>query len=119
MASGSFSLTEKLAVTGAFLAIVALAVGTEDDPGVVVTSKETVKELRPTAERAPDRPEIVEAEPDIRPVTNDVPPSPLPPPSGPDAPTDEPTPAAADRDDQFSPELGRVPRDFSNGPPPT
>lgn len=119
MAGGSFSLTEKLAVAGAFLAIVAMAVGTEDDPGVVVTTKETVTELRPTATNAPDRQGVVASKPEVRPVANDVPPSPVPPPPGPYAPPDEPTPAAADRDDQFSPELGRVPRDFSNGPPPT
>lgn len=37
MASGgaSFSTTEKLLVAGAFLALVVLAVGTEDEPGVV------------------------------------------------------------------------------------
>ena len=33
--SGSFSLTEKLAVAAAFCAIVAMGVGTEDDPGIV------------------------------------------------------------------------------------
>ena len=33
--SGSFSLTEKLAVAAAFCAVVAMGVGTEDDPGIV------------------------------------------------------------------------------------
>lgn len=40
--TGSFSLTEKLAVAGAFLAVVALGVGTEDDPGVVVEQTEQI-----------------------------------------------------------------------------
>lgn len=35
--SGSFSLTEKLAVAAAFCALVAMGVGTEEDPGVVAT----------------------------------------------------------------------------------
>ena len=34
------SLTEKLAIAGAFLALVALAVGTENDPGVVARQAE-------------------------------------------------------------------------------
>ena len=38
--SGSFSLTEKLAVAAAFCAIVAMGVGTEEDPGVVATPVE-------------------------------------------------------------------------------
>lgn len=37
--SGSFSLTEKLTVAAAFCAIVALGVGTEQDPGVIATSQ--------------------------------------------------------------------------------
>ena len=37
--SGSFSLVEKLAVAGAFCALVAMAVGTETDPGVVAETK--------------------------------------------------------------------------------
>lgn len=40
--SGSFSLAEKLAVAGAFLAVVALGVGTEEDPGVVVAQTEQI-----------------------------------------------------------------------------
>ena len=35
MAGGSLSLSEKLLVAGAFVALVAMAVGTEDNPGVV------------------------------------------------------------------------------------
>lgn len=37
--SGSFSLVEKLAVTAAFCAMVAVAVGTESDPGIVAQAK--------------------------------------------------------------------------------
>ncbi len=44
----AFSLTEKLAMTGAFLALVAMGVGTEAEPGVVVTQPAAVAELRPT-----------------------------------------------------------------------
>ena len=38
MSGGSISLSEKLLVAGAFVALVAMAVGTEDDPGVVSAS---------------------------------------------------------------------------------
>ena len=38
MAGGSISLSEKLLVAGAFVALVAMAVGTEDDPGVIAAS---------------------------------------------------------------------------------
>lgn len=56
----SFSLTEKLAVTGAFLAVVAMVVGTEEEPGVLVTSKETVTALRTNP---PPRPPAAPAAP--------------------------------------------------------
>jgi hypothetical protein len=36
--SGSFSLVEKLAVAGAFCAMMVMAVGTEEDPGVVAAA---------------------------------------------------------------------------------
>ncbi len=40
--SGSISLAEKLAVAGAFCALVVLAVGTEDDPGIIAATIDTV-----------------------------------------------------------------------------
>ena len=40
--SGSFSLTEKLAVAAAFCAIVAMGVGTDEDPGVVAAPVQAV-----------------------------------------------------------------------------
>lgn len=119
MAGASFSLTEKLAVTGAFLALVAMVVGTEDDPGMVVTGQETVKDLRLAA-------------PDPQPETAPQPPTPpltlaseaLPPPAPPSESTrstsgqGSATPQPGhDGDKQFDPELGRAPLDFSNGPP--
>lgn len=57
-----FSLTEKLAVAGAFLALVALGVGTEDDPGMVVTGQDEIKALKrssPQPEMVPPRPATV------------------------------------------------------------
>lgn len=110
MSGASFSLTEKLAVTGAFLALVALAVGTEDDPGLVVTGQEAVTELRPAisppaASPAPPASETLSpSSPSLaEPVT---PPAALKPPE------------VEDGAGQFDPELGRVPLDFSKGPPP-
>ena len=44
MTGGSFSLSEKLLVAGAFVALVAMAVGTEDDPGVVAASASRIAE---------------------------------------------------------------------------
>lgn len=124
MAGTSFSLTQKLAVTGAFLALVALMVGTEDEPGLVVTGQETVKELRAAAPSP------------VPPVAVAPPPVPAPPPVSAvtPLPLSTPTPAqpqtqpagtampaapdtAKDVPGQFSPALGRVPRDFSKGPP--
>lgn len=54
--SGSFSLAEKLAVAGAFCAIVVMAVGTESDPGVIASSKDVMSSAaaRPAAEPAPE-----------------------------------------------------------------
>lgn len=52
--SGSFSLAEKLAVAGAFCALVVLAVGTEDDPGVIVTEQSEASQAVSTR-GAPDR----------------------------------------------------------------
>lgn len=50
----SFSLSEKLTVTGAFLVLVAMLVGTEDDPGVVVTGQAAIADARQTTPaRAP------------------------------------------------------------------
>lgn len=37
--AGSFSLVEKIAVSGAFCAIVAMGIGTESDPGVIAEQK--------------------------------------------------------------------------------
>ena len=37
--AGSFSLVEKIAVSGAFCAIVAMGIGTETDPGVIAEQK--------------------------------------------------------------------------------
>ncbi len=54
--TGSFSLIEKLAVAGAFLAVVALGVGTEDDPGVVVEQTEQIASRAETAQAAPPPP---------------------------------------------------------------
>lgn len=48
-----FSLTEKLAVAGAFLALTAMAVGTEDDPGVVVTEATKVSVPQPAQRVVP------------------------------------------------------------------
>lgn len=45
--SGSFSLTEKLAVATAFCAIVAMGVGTEEDPGIVAAPAEAGAAPRP------------------------------------------------------------------------
>lgn len=112
----SFSLTEKLAVTGAFLAVVALVVGTEDDPGPVVTGQETVKELRPLAPAsAPlvSPPSQTEREVPAAPVPDEPPPAVASATPTAALPTD-----TAEDDDRFSPELGRVPLDFSKGPPP-
>lgn len=39
----AFSLTEKLAVAGAFCALAVFAVGTDDNPGVVVAGQQTVE----------------------------------------------------------------------------
>ncbi|HEU4820418.1 MAG TPA: hypothetical protein VFS87_04600 [Qipengyuania sp.] len=110
MSGASFSLTEKLAVTGAFLALVALAVGTEDDPGLVVTGQEAVTELRPAAPP---------------PAASPAPPASETPPSSPSLAEPATPPAALkppteveDGAGQFDPELGRVPLDFSKGPPP-
>ncbi len=112
MAGGSFSLTEKLAVTGAFLALVAMAVGTEDDPGLVVTSQDTVKDLRVVRPAEPAAPQ----------AANELAPS-SPRPSSDDTeiPVAAPAPLSHDNRDalhpDYDPELGRVPRDFTNGPP--
>lgn len=125
MAGTSFSLTEKLAATGAFLALVALAVGTEDDPGLVIAGQETVKDLRGTAAApAPaGLPAFKATQPQPLPA-NEPPlhspatPTPLPGPSqAPDASAAPVQTNVDDADGQFSPELGRVPLDFSNGPP--
>lgn len=40
---GSFSLVEKLAVAGAFCALIAMGVGTEDDPGIIAAQSEVTK----------------------------------------------------------------------------
>lgn len=50
--SGSFSLVEKLAVVGAFCALVVLAVGTESDPGVVAASQAQPRTAIATAHKA-------------------------------------------------------------------
>lgn len=51
--AGSFSLAEKIAVAGAFCALVAMAVGTEADPGVIVPGRDdTTRIVAP--ERAAD-----------------------------------------------------------------
>jgi len=119
----SFSLTEKLAVTGAFLALVALAVGTEDDPGVVIAGQKAVVDMRPTVTTpAPERiPAQLEQEPPeaapsptqkaTQPVVV-LPGQPIEPEG------DEAKSGDEDDDGAFNPKLGRVPRDFSNGPPP-
>lgn len=52
---GSFSLAEKLAVAGAFCALVVLAVGTEDDPGIVAAGKFAPRQT--AAKGHPDEPE--------------------------------------------------------------
>lgn len=78
----AFSLTEKLAVTGAFLALVAMAVGTEQNPGIVIVGKDELARTR--AGEAPSAPPV--------PVGETVPdPSPPQPPPADMAP--EPTPA--------------------------
>lgn len=115
MASGSFSLTEKLAVAGAFLALVAMAVGTEDDPGLVIAGPEQVKDLRvatPSRSAAP------------RATAEPGPPVPAPPlPSSDEADIPHATPMLLSRNHpdalhpDFDPDLGRIPRDFSNSPP--
>lgn len=117
MSGASFSLTEKLAVTGAFLALVAMAVGTEEDPGVVVTGQETVTELRPAMPAPAPVPQAPQPQPE-----SEAPPPPPPLLTEPATPTAASGPAVETEDEhedgQFSTELGRVPRDFSKGPPP-
>lgn len=128
MAGTSFSLTEKLAVTGAFLALVVLAVGTEDDPGLVIAGQETVKDLRvvgappapaPAPAAAP-APQAMQPQPVAEPALLS-PATPTPSPGQSQALVTSATPSvqtsAQDADGQFSPELGRVPQDFSKGPP--
>lgn len=72
----SFSLVEKLALTGAFLGIVAMAVGTDEDPGLVAEqaevlaarAKERAHEPLPAREAPP-------AEAGPAPATPDTPPA--------------------------------------------
>lgn len=120
MGSRNFSLTEKLAVTGAFLALVAMVVGTEDDPGLVIAGQEAISDLRP----APPRPALPAPVASPRLASNptaSVPPSPSAPVNptvdAPPLPETAPRGGGEDDDSQFSPELGRVPLDFSKGPP--
>lgn len=86
------SLVEKLAITGAFLALVALAVGTENDPGIVVTGTEglaraekpsasdmtTASEApsNPDSEIAPEAPPAVVMQTPVSPATRSVLPTP-------------------------------------------
>lgn len=57
--TGAFSLTEKLAVAGAFCALVAMAVGTEEDPGVIAAreaeARRVAVEVRPEKSDGSDR----------------------------------------------------------------
>lgn len=55
----AISITEKLAVTGAFLALVAMVVGTEDDPGLVADGQlvSGTLQVRGAAAQAAGRPE--------------------------------------------------------------
>lgn len=127
MAGTSFSLTEKLAVTGAFLALVTMVVGTEDDPGLVVTGQDAVKEMRsaPAIPAAAPSPSPLSAEPQPlvpSPPAQLAPPEPVTAAAQTPQPIDIPAAATgsdtpADIPGQFSPTLGRVPRDFSKGPP--
>ena len=61
--NSSFSLTEKLAVTGAFLALVAMGIGTEDDPGVVVAGSQSVAHMQPAAAPVSPPPQVAAASP--------------------------------------------------------
>lgn len=112
MTGRSFSLTEQLAVTGAFLALVATAVGTEDDPGVVVTSKDTVKDLRLVQPIGLATPKM---------ASELAPSGPLPSSEDAEGPVSAPPPLLLNNPEASHPdyesELGRVPRDFTNGPP--
>lgn len=56
MSSGTFSLTEKLAVAGAFLAVVALGVGTEEDPGLVVEQTQEIAAKADAVQQQPPPP---------------------------------------------------------------
>ena len=48
--AGSISLAEKLAVAAAFCALVAMAVGTDEDPGIIASAPATVAQAgNPTA----------------------------------------------------------------------
>lgn len=116
MTKGSFSLTGKLAATGAFLAFVVMAVGTEEEPGLVIAGKEAFVEMRPPVLTPPPAAAVPQQA-----LSVSVP-SPVPPPVGhsedPDAgETPEGQLDATGADGQVSPELGRVPLDLSKGPP--
>lgn len=110
----SLSLTEKLSITGAFLAVVAVAVGTEDDPGVVVASPDMMRELRPAVPTDP--PPVEDAPAPIVPSTSNQAATAT---DGPSIIGAEPENESESGDGEVDAELGRVPLDFSNGPPGT
>lgn len=58
----SFSLTEKLAVMGAFLALVAMAIGTEEDPGVIAATQVDIG-ADPAEESATSQPASIASPP--------------------------------------------------------
>lgn len=117
-----FSLTEKLAVTGAFLALVAMAVGTENDPGIVVVGKDEIAKLRPVTPPAAPAPapvsEIANAVDPVEPVPTE--PDPPPPivmqaPVAPPPPSDGTTSATLDQN-TATPSTSR---NYINGKPVT
>lgn len=116
MSGGSFSLVEKLAVTVAFCALVAMAVGTEDDPGVVAQTQQdmTAQSGSPILHNDPPLPIPAPPPP---PVAELAAPPPLAPPVPTPAPVQTPAPqpttsALPVPDGAFDPELGRVPIDM-------
>lgn len=114
----AFSLTEKLAVTGAFLAIVALVVGTEDDPGLVVTSQQSIVAQRPARSAAIPAADPVDASTVPVAEVAEAPP-PVVTASAPPKAASTAAPTGTKPPKQFDPKLGRVPLDFTNGPPGT
>lgn len=83
--AGSFSLVEKIAVSGAFCAIVAMGIGTETDPGVIAEQKVATNGA-PRAAGGADQPRAAarsvywRLDPGAAPASNPPPQAPEPPP---------------------------------------